>query len=214
MKKQWAIIFSLLASSAFAQLPDTTAYKPKTPAMDADVASIFQGMGLEQVDTRPSGIDKTKFFVLPDDALRMPKNVIVVVMQPTPAADAIPRAKGALLIPDELEMTDSTAQIEKVIRGSCSAAFFKNDGTGKLSRENLLGYSIVDGDKFLVESQDSLTVTDRIVYMAQTGDKYRARFYTDGHEVEVDRVKALKPNDQSAIPRRRGSSENKLPPMW
>lgn len=213
MKKQWAVILSLVASSAFAQTPDTTTRAPKTPAMEADVASIFQGMGLEQVDTRPSGTDKTKFFVLPDDALRLPKDVIIVVMQPTPEADTIPRAKGALLIPDELEMTDSTALVEKVIRGSCSAAFFKNDGTGKLSRENLLGYSIVDGNKFLVESRDPLTVTDRIVYMAQTGDKYRARFYTDGQDVEIDRVKALKPGDKSAIPRRR-VDENKRPPTW
>lgn len=164
--------------------PDTL----RLPAqnLDNDMASFFQRLGLEPVVTRPSGKNNAGYFLHPNDVLELPKNVALVVFQNTPAEDSTMRNTGNLLIPDGMDDTASPAEI---IRATGSVAFFRVDSaSSKLTRENLIGYSIVTDWNY---GNDNTTVSRREVYMLSTHRNYSARFTTDGNLVEVDKVKMI-----------------------
>lgn len=190
------------------------------PKMDEDLERFFAGKGLEIVDYTPSDKSQKKFFLLPDDDLDMQRNnkdAIMVILQPVYNVDSL-HIKGQLVMLEDMPMADTNEAAAQVIRARCTAAFFKNDGSGTLSAQNMLGYSMVDRDRFTIipEENETIISSERIIVMS-SGKIYAATFVTNGEWVDFDgKPKILKPDDkrltqQGIISKDRGPI---MPPRW
>lgn len=168
------------------------------PRLDPAVESVFKGMGLELRTMIYPTPDAINFFVHPDDALRLPKDIIMAVFQDKPE-DASPNGNNTLLVPEYLFAKGDTAgAVAKIFRGDCSVIFFKNDGSNVLSKENMLGYSIVEETEITAKSP--LTETTRIV-MIMPDRKYTAWFQSDGKETWVSKPRLEKQTKEPRTPR-------------
>jgi glucose/arabinose dehydrogenase len=208
MKKALLTLLTAFALSASAQTPAETTQKNAAPdttvtitppaaqqaqsdtlRLDPGIESVFKNMGLELrtiMHVSPEGVN---FFIHPDDALRMPDNIIMAVFQDKPE-EALPKGNNQLLVPEDLiHKGDTATAVAKIFRADCSVIFFKNDGSNKLTKENMLGYSIVEEAE--ISAKSPVTGALRSV-LIMPDRKYSAWFTSDGTQTEVSKPRVEK----------------------